>query len=176
MDLLATLEQEFGVTEVNTKHITIHGHKWTLRKLDYGDVDKSNQLIFKSGSEDMQSEDGTMEPAVIGFKTSMGFVALALAAIDDQPTCFTFKVCKPEELGPFDPLSPPKHIRHKTADKVFTFLSGIKRRMGLVTELFEFYTNAIDNDVLENPALDTGDGNATSPLSASLTNPPSSAG
>ena len=150
-DLLEQLEQEFGLTETQIESVTLYGHKWSLRKLDYDDIDKANTFIFRRSAgeaADDDSEDSPLdnvEPLVFGFRSSLSFVSVSLSAIDDQPVCFIFKTAKPEEVAPFNPLTPPIKIRHRTADRVHRFLSGSKKNMDLVMQLYDLYTEKLDD-------------------------------
>lgn len=147
-DLLSQLEQEFGLREMQTETVELYGHKWTLRKLDYSDVDKANQFIFRR-DEDQTEEGGTgldgVEPLVLGFRSSLSYVAVSLTAIDGQPVCFVFKAATPEEVAPFDPMLPPPKIRYRTAERVHQFLINAKRNMDLVMELYDVYTEKLDD-------------------------------
>jgi|MudIll2142460700_1097286.scaffolds.fasta_scaffold02291_2 hypothetical protein len=182
MDLLNQLEQEFGVVTAATEAITLFGHKWTLRKLDYSDIDKANQFTFKSQDDGAGGIDG-IEPLVLGFRSSLGFVAVSLAAIDDQPVWQVFKTAKAEEVVPFDPMFPPAKIRHRTADRVLAFMLAMKSNMDLVMQLYDLYTSKLDDRRREpeetaeaKAATGAAEGTATSPLTESGSAPPASAG
>ena len=150
-DLLSQLEIEFGLTDTQMEHITLYGHRWTLRKLDYDDIDKANTFIFRRSAGEAADDDSeespldNVEPLVFGFRSSLSFVSVSLSAIDDQPVCFIFKTAKPEEVAPFNPLTPPIKIRHRTADRVHRFLSGSKKNMDLVMQLYDLYTEKLDD-------------------------------
>jgi hypothetical protein len=169
-DLLEQLEQEFGLREVQTESLDLYGHKWTLRKLDYDDVDKANQFIFRRSpdEDDTDPMDG-VEPLVLGFRSSLAFVAVSLSAIDDNPVCFVFKTATPEEIVPFSPLTPPTKIRHRTAERVHRFFSSSRKNMETVMQLYDLYTEKLDDRSLgrRKPGKDEkGDAEKTGETSA----------
>lgn len=153
--LLEQLEKDFGVSDkVVTKTVDYRGHKYTLRRLDWQDIEKANSIIFRvedsaSAMDKANTEEAgvpDLSPMLLGLRTQFGFACVTVAAIDGQPVWKIFKLAKEEDIVKmgFDPLEPPAHIRYMCADRMATLFSANKKQPGLIKFIFNVYTEFLD--------------------------------
>lgn len=170
-DMLKELEQEFGVNtdKIDTHSITFQNRKYTLRRMGWEDVKKSNRLITQLlREESLNATDAQAAvpqidesmPVILELTTELAIVSVALAAIDDIPVWKIFKVASDEDVTKLacNPLEPPPHIRHAAADKMANLFNKGKK-VALVRRLFAEYENVLDEPV--NPVVDQVKGQAT---------------
>lgn len=168
--LLQQLEEEFGVRDITPKTFvyTSRKHEWTLRKLDWIDLEKATSMLSTLRPPDPPGDGKSAQPpspedvveaeilgslAAVSLRYQLAFACNFIVAIDGKPTWEIFEIATVADLAGADPLAPPKVVRARTANALHKFLSNSKK-IGLVTELWDVYTKHLDENAAK-PKEDT---------------------